>query len=303
VAGQLTLPPDHPEHDRLRQNQQGQAEIVSRIVRFRRDTIADATGPLAQARTGNPEAFRRLERFVEWKLVEMPLGRLQLIGKSSDPFIYELGWTESLAQSTVQSDDFNGRLVLTAGARDHFLRMSSVLRPLVQRTWALTVARWNGLEDAKLDAFLFGVDREALVRVAPGLRDLARGRCFYCDGAVRTAQIDHFIPWTRHPHNAIQNLVFAHAACNNAKRAFIAAESHLERMLQRMTDSSSAAELKHLAMNANWESEPDATLAIARSTYLMLPPVYMLWQRKSEFSQIDPHRVRSILERTISLPS
>jgi HNH endonuclease len=302
VAGQLTLAPDHHQDDRLRQNQRGQAEIVSRIVRFRRDTLGDTTALLSEARVAHPAAFKSLERFVEWKLVEMPLGRLQLVGKSNEPFIYELGWREPVTQSVVQSDDFVGQLKLVPGAGDHLLRMSSLLRPLVQRTWALTVARWNGLEDAKLDGFLFGVDREALARVTPGLRALACGRCFYCDGVVESAQVDHFIPWARHPDNAIQNLVYAHGTCNNAKRAFIAAENHLERMLRRMTETESASGLKQLAADANWESRPQATLAITRSTYLTLPASYKLWERKSEFSQIDPARVRAILEHRITLP-
>ena len=188
IAGRLTLPPDHNQDDRLRQNQSRQAEIVSRIVRFRRDTIHDATSPLSQARDKNPAAFERLERFVEWKLVEYARpGRLQLIGKSDEPFIYKLGWTTPIAQTVVQSDDFAGALVLMPDAGDHLLRMSTLLRPLIQRTWALTLARWNGLEDAKLDSFLFGFERGALAPVRPGLRELARNRCFYCDGHVDRA--------------------------------------------------------------------------------------------------------------------
>ena len=302
TAGHVKLPPDHGDHGRLQQNQRGQAEIVSRIVRFRSSTIHDSTIPLYQARLANPAEFTKLVRFVEWKLIEMPLGRLQLIGKTDEPFIYELGWTPPLAQSVVQRDDFAGQLVLLPGAGDHLLRMSSLLRPLVQRTWALTVARWNALEDARLDAFLFGVEREALGPITADLREHAHGRCFYCDGAVKAAQIDHFIPWARHPDNGIHNLVYAHARCNNDKRAFLAAEDHIERMLLRMTDASSASALAEIALKAGWESHPAATLAIARSTYLTLPAGYKLWQRVGEFAPVDLPRVRAILERSVALP-
>jgi hypothetical protein len=85
----------------------------------------------------------------------------------------------------------------------------------VQRTWALTVARFNGLPQAKLDEFLFGATRISLTPVTASLRGVAGGRCFYCGAAVRRgAQIDHFLPWTRQIDNGIENLVFAHGACN-----------------------------------------------------------------------------------------
>ena len=61
------------------------------IAAFRERTVGDATAPLSNARWAEPERFEALVRAVEWKLIEMPLGRLQLIGNQDDPFIYELG--------------------------------------------------------------------------------------------------------------------------------------------------------------------------------------------------------------------
>ena len=116
------------------------------------------------------------------------------------------------------------------------------------------------------------------------------------------AQIDHFIPWARHPDNGIHNLVYAHARCNNDKRAFLAAEDYIERILLRMFDASSASALAEIALKAGWESHPAATLAIARSTYLTLPAGYKLWQRVGEFAPVDLPRVRAILERRVALP-
>ena len=36
-----------------------------------------------------PEAYERLVRLVEWKLIEMPLPRLQTMGQSPRAFIYD----------------------------------------------------------------------------------------------------------------------------------------------------------------------------------------------------------------------
>jgi len=46
-------------------------------------------------------------------------------------------------------------------------------------------------------------------------------------------QIDHFLPWSRHPDNTIDNLVAEHAACNNAKPASLAGLGHLRRWTGR----------------------------------------------------------------------
>jgi hypothetical protein len=280
----------------LRQNQTGQAEILRLIAEFRRETVGDATSPLSQARWSAPQHFDALVRGVEWKLIEMPLGRLQRIGNQSEPFIYRLAWKESPRESVVKSGVFDGRLNLCPGAGDHLLRSAPLLRPLVQRSWTLTVARFNGMEEAALEEFLFGARRVSLAPVAPGLRELARGRCFYCRKAVqRQAAIDHFLPWTRHIDNGIENLVFTHAKCNSDKGAYLASEQHVERWLARMASPRTSATLRSLADEKKWDSHPDKTRAVARSIYLGLPSDYKLWELDGQFSAVEPARLRQAL--------
>lgn len=120
----------------LRQNQAGQAQILTFISRFRTSTVGDQAAPLSRARSSDPVRFEALVRDVEFKLIEMPLGRLQLIGNDDDRFIYELPWTTAPPTRVVSRDDFDGRLHLRWGARDHLLRASPLLRPLIERTWA-----------------------------------------------------------------------------------------------------------------------------------------------------------------------
>jgi len=59
----------------LRQNTTGLAEIVSAIMRFRRRHAPDPSVPRWLSRLTAPDAYERLVRLVEWKLIEMPLPR------------------------------------------------------------------------------------------------------------------------------------------------------------------------------------------------------------------------------------
>ena len=55
----------------LKQNTTGQAEIVSAISRFRTRHASDPSVPRWEARMKTPQAYERLVRLVEWKLIEM----------------------------------------------------------------------------------------------------------------------------------------------------------------------------------------------------------------------------------------
>ena len=48
-----------------------------------------------------PEAYEGLVGRVEWKLIEMPLPRLQMMGQSYRPFIYEIAWDQRVEQREV----------------------------------------------------------------------------------------------------------------------------------------------------------------------------------------------------------
>src|SRR6059058_3959169 len=76
----------------------GQAEIVAAIARFRAAAASDGSTPLADALAQAPARYRRLLDFVEWKLIEMPLPRLQTIGDESVTFLYAINWTRSVRQ-------------------------------------------------------------------------------------------------------------------------------------------------------------------------------------------------------------
>ena len=272
----------------LRQNTKSQAEIVSLIRRFRERSSADASAPLAQARSAAPAAYSRLMRAVERLLIEMPLPRLQVFGQGEERFIYEYNFGGARSRM----------ISLVGNAGDHLVQLSGLLRPLIQRRWSDMVRQINSaaLDDPDLDGFLFGVDRISLDPVRAPLRELQDNRCFYCDGRMQKADIDHFLPWARHPDNGIHNLVAAHPECNNAKRAFLAGLEHVRRWLRHFDpELSLRGQLDGIAVAAGWGRDAQRTLSVGRGLYLSLRPTAKLWRETNVFEDAEPAALRKLL--------
>jgi hypothetical protein len=285
--------------NQLRQSSAGgQASIIRSIEAFRRRQ-ADPTSSLGRARLEDPDGFEALVRKVAWKLIEMPLPRLQTVAAARTPFIYRIGWDESVRRSDLDHPDFDNRILFVGDAADHLVRLAGLLRPLIQLKWADMVARMNpaAREERQLSDFLFGIPGAALVRVAGPLRDLQEGRCFYCRRPIAAGtDVDHFLPWARYPDNGIENLVAAHPACNNAKRDFLAAAEHVERWTARLSaGSAEATALDSIAAAARWDRHPERSLGATRSIYLRLPSDGTLWLRRREFVPVDRPRLVAAL--------
>jgi hypothetical protein len=271
----------------LQQNNQGQAEIVTLVRRFRERHAPDAAAPLARARAHAPGPFERLVRQIEWKLVEMPLPRLQMVGDRDDFFVYRISWDRAIRKRDFDdAENFDNLIRFIGDAGDHLVRLAGLLRPLVQREWTDLVARFNQLPYARLEQFLFGIDRASLAAVREPLRALAGSRCFYCGDRLRTRfDVDHFIPWSRYPDNGLENLVVADPRCNRNKLDHLAASEHVERWARRA--EAQATELAALEGAARWERHPERSLGVARSIYLRLPPRAMLWREGRNFVPVD----------------
>jgi 5-methylcytosine-specific restriction endonuclease McrA len=293
----------------LRQNAGGQAEIVSDIQRFREKHAPDASLPRWQSRLAAPRAYERLVRLIEWKLIEMPLPRLQIMGLSHRPFIYELHWDHRIQRKEVarylggDADAFDNRVLLRPNVGEYLLQLNGLLRPLIQRRWAAMVAQLNRLEESQLEAFLFGADRIQTARIRAGLWEIQDRRCFYCDVRVSEptrARVDHFIPWSRYPDNGLDNLVVTDIACNSWKSSSLAAANHITRWVRRL-DSNSAEhrQLLDLAEQAAWERVPDRSRSVARGIYLRLPTDARLWLRGKEFVTPD----RAMIETALNVAS
>jgi diadenosine tetraphosphate (Ap4A) HIT family hydrolase len=291
----------------LAQNSSGQAEIVSAIGRFRERHAADPSEPLARARQRAPASFERLVRTIEWKLIEMPLPRLQLIGDTESRFLYDITWDRRVRRSDLERADFDHRIHLREGVADYLVRFSGLLRPLVQRAWAGMVASLNRdvTDESRLLEFLFGAPRISLDPVRQPLRELQNNRCFYCERAVSgPVEVDHFIPWARHPDNGIHNLVAVDQRCNGAKRDFLAAGTHVEHWASRLSGNASArAQLDDIASAAGWEQHPERTLNTARGIYARLPKDVRLWVASSRFATVAEERPKLVAALGLPGPS
>jgi hypothetical protein len=298
----LHCAPYDSERGVLRQNmgKSGtQAEIVKHILQFRQRVHADpaASLPLSRARAAaGSDDYEKLVRVVEWKLIEMPLSRLQFIGQQEDRFLYEYAFTKDIQKSVVSryqdGDDqaFDNRLLLKPGVSAALLALNGVLRPLIHRQWAMLVAEMNGINESPLEEFLFGADRISLEPLRPRLRDIQSNLCFYCGKAIRSAShVDHFVPWSRHFDNSIDNLVLTHDDCNLQKRDYLAAAEHVEHWRER--SDRHAADLARIARETSWESRPARTFSVARAIYLMLPDDARLWQSGQKFVLMERPRI------------
>lgn len=293
-----------PEARVLRQNATGQAEVVAAITRFRSRHAPEAATSW-QGRSAAPEAYAGLVRAVEWKLIEMPLPRLQRMGAMRAEFLYQIGWDEHIPKRAVDrylggaTEAFDNRVQLKPRVGEYLVQLNGLLRPLIHRRWCAMVAALNRLEDARLEGFLFGAERVVTVRVRAGLWDIQGKRCFYCDGRVvdpRRGHVDHFIPWARYPDNGIENLVVADVACNGDKGSSLVAAGHVERWAARLSGAgSNASALAELARRTGWDRHPERTVSVARGIYLNLPRSARLWLRGKEFVAVDRETLRRAL--------
>lgn len=278
-----------------------QAEILSEITRFRVRHGGSLGELFHRARLLHQEDFRGLLRTVEWKLIQMPIPRLQVVGRGTeDRFLYEYHWDQDVRRSEVAAyqdgkyNAFDNRLLLRPGVPEALVALNGVLRPVIHREWALKVADLNALPEQKLQEFLFGSSRVALGAVSAPLRDLQHGRCFYCDDRLaERGDVDHFIPWARYPENALDNLVLAHPGCNGKKRDFFAAVPHLVRWSDRSRIHGD--DLAAIATGAGWPRDLERSRAVATALYARLPEGAPLWLSGDTFEALDRTRVTAVL--------
>lgn len=300
--------PDGAEPTVLAQSTGGAAKpalIVRRIVRFCDDfdTTRTRTPSLHRVRLlAGPEAFRALVDDVEWTLVNMPLPRLQRIGRTQeDRFLYDYSFSETTPRGQVRqyqrdgTGPFKNTLDLGPHVNTTLIALNGVLRPLVYRAWAIMVASMNEIKLSDLEDFL--VARPSRISLEPVREDLLRiqdGRCFYCQAGLTTAcEVDHFVPWARHADNNVHNLVAAHRSCNGKKSDFLASGEHVDRWSQRSRRR--AEELAAVADELRWECDRRRTFGVAAAIYAALPEDAPLWDRGDTFVPLERARVRDAL--------
>ena len=278
--------------DVLRQSGVGQAELVTHIRRFR---LRDPSGRSTLAAARYSPAYERLLAATAWKLAEMPLPRLQRVGNVKDPFLYDIGWDETITRRTFESPSFDRTIHLRPGVGRELIRLAPLLRPLIERLWASRVIVYNRLPEGQLDEFLFRRARLDAVRLRLALYELQDGRCFYTGQPVTpsASDVDHFIPWSRSPLNAVENLVVADRRVNGNKRDHLAAAEHVARWMER--NRALDRDLSAIAHANRWETAPVQSVGVARALYLVLSSSNLLWSSPDTFVRTDLGTLRAAL--------
>ena len=154
-----------------------------------------------------------------------------------------------------------------------------------------------GVAEAELDLHrhLFGSDRVIPpMALREGIAALQDHRCFYCRGALGLApEADHFVPRVRCGIDAVENLVLADRRCNNDKRDLLPG---LDVTAWARRNEHNALALVELATASRWDTDPQATVAVARSTDSHLPQSGTpLWLGFKDVRKIDPATVLAAL--------
>ncbi|MCB9765254.1 MAG: HNH endonuclease [Alphaproteobacteria bacterium] len=281
---------------RLAQTRNRDAAIPKAVAALRDAATAEVSAGAGVGRVAAamPKRYAATVDAVELRLVTQPLPRLQRINGEDTGWLYDIAWDLDHLPTAgqIRRRDFDNRLHLRPDVATTFARLHGLLRPFVEEAWARHVARVNALEQDRLRQFLFGASRADLEPVRAPLLDLQAGRCFFCEDRLtaKAAVVDHFIPWSRHPDNGLENLVVAHADCNNHKRDHLAAAPHVARWRARDPDA-----LAQLAAAHRWEAPHDRTLGAARGLYLGLPEGSRLWLEGRTFERVDPRALRPLL--------
>lgn len=278
------------------------ASILEETRKLR--TFAEAnlgTASLSRVQHGAKEELSRTIDEIEWTLIRYPLPLLQVVNREQLPFLYRMNWEHPASRREVrayqrgEATGFDNRLLLFPGVGEQLIQLNQLLRLAIQRHWAVEVSKLNRLQEDALDDFLFGAERVALTKLAAPLVELQHGACFYCERSLKSgAHVDHFIPWSRHPSNAIENLVASHGKCNVAKSDHLAAARHVEKWAERLEQRTEA--LEQLADEALWETNAQATESVARGVYYRLPEAVGLWVSGARFEPLSRSVIRSVFE-------
>jgi len=204
----------------LRQNSGSQAKIISLLLDAR-NQLDDLLANIMRDECTWPQLVRKVEAVVK----QMPLGKLQTVGKEKLDFLYG-------------ESDKDGTIELRPGVAYCFRQFYSLIQDAVRSAWLRDVRSLNGDrlgESLDLREFLFGAERNALGAVRPVLMELQHGKCFYCRETVRSdgGHLDHFIPWAKYPIDLGHNSVLADSRCNSKKRDRMPHLDHLAQWTER----------------------------------------------------------------------
>lgn len=256
----------------LVQNLGAQAAVVNAIASFKA-----RTGSPTQQQAAKHPAYAALVTKVTQTVSAQPLNYLQNFGGTTDHFLYERSGS--------------GRVLLKAGVAYCLRRFHPLVQQLARTHWVGHVKsnRRNhsilGSAD-DLEDFLFQSSRQSLLLLGQGLRKIDGSRCFYCGEGLNSIDVDHYIPFSLYPRDLAHNFVLAHPACNRSKSDMLAARSHLERWLDRITKRKS--DLSEVGESAGISSDDPTSRQVAAWSYANAKACGgRAWVSPSNFEVVD----------------
>jgi len=248
---------------------------------------------LQQIEHKDPGSYLAARRQVEQVLVAQPIPRLQRVGGKEIPFLYSCSWGPKQSLGALRSSGLDF-IELKPGVRERLVVMGPLLRPVIEAIWVADVASWSSIEteEEKLRVHLFGAERTIFPpEVRKGLQKLYSNKCFYCSVEVPGGlAVDHFIPWSRFPNDAIENLVMSCTTCNSKKSDHLASPTFLAKWLERLEEPI----LTEIALKTGWESNPTRARAIASSIYQSVAIGSVVWDGNKSFQVIAAKDVKAI---------
>ena len=133
------------------------------------------------------------------------------------PFLYDLEWGEGVTLTRLVVGG-GATVRLRPNAGDHLIRLSPLVRPLVELHWVRMVAGLNDLAlmEDDLRRHLFGAERVNFpATLRRDLLELQDGSCFYSRGqALERLSRRPLRALVQMANDAVENLVIAHPSCN-----------------------------------------------------------------------------------------
>jgi 5-methylcytosine-specific restriction endonuclease McrA len=204
----------------LLQNSGKQAKIIADILMLQGQGVKN----LNQAKLSPfwPQIYRNTMRTFK----EGPLWRLQILSKQEECYLFP---------------HIKGRpyIELNLGIADCFRLFHDLVVQFSRQGWVDKVSKIQENQQVigragELSDFLFGTSRNSLTSASELFKDIQAGNCFYCQKPLKgSAEVDHFIPFSKYNNDLGHNFVLAHKSCNNNKRDYLAAPKHREHWLEQ----------------------------------------------------------------------
>jgi 5-methylcytosine-specific restriction endonuclease McrA len=286
--------PYHPPKGRnaLVLKQGNKPLILSTVAGLRR--TAGNTTSLTQTKRRFATEYQRAVRAIDRVLADQPIPRLQIVNRQKIPFLYDVRWQPKKGAAIVAKG--NGHIDLLPGVREGLAALGSLLRPIIERVWVGDLIARNRLESEEHFVYqhLFGSERRAFPTAArKALTGLQDGSCFYCKVRLTArSHIDHFIPWSKYPNDAIENLVLACERCNSSKTDYLATPSLVDNWLSHIKTHGAA--LSSIADTTNLDSDAHRTIRLAQGKYNELADGAVLWQSNRTLTQLTAVHKRQI---------